>query len=381
MRALIVTGLSPLVNNAFSGVAVTERLKRYREYCQLRVISPVNTVSSDILGSVSRRFSKYPGKSLRLSEKLEIEYPRYFTIPRDNAIEKIVRKTILDWNPDLVITHWGPTGWGTCRAAKGFSIPHVQFFHGSDIHDMRFKNRSSIDKTRRLMADSDICFFVSEGLKKIAERTLGTPKVSLATRNGVDKNIFRVLPKIRTLRKKRKLVGFVGRFEEIKGVDSIPEIMRRLKEMAGSDNFGCVMVGEGRLKKVVVSQLLAMGVDTTSVGFVDQVKLCELMNTMDVLILPSRNEGWGSVVIEALACGTPVVASRVGGVPEVMGNSYNGILVERMESFEREFARAIHTLLEEPKDPLLLSGYADAFSWRTIVETEFASIGETLRII
>jgi len=72
------------------------------------------------------------------------------------------------------------------------------------------------------------------------------------------------------------------------------------------------------------------------------------MNAMDVMILPSRNEGFGAVIIEAQACGVPVVGSSNGGIPEAIGDG--GIVVEEGENFEKRFAEAVINFLENPID-------------------------------
>lgn len=92
------------------------------------------------------------------------------------------------------------------------------------------------------------------------------------------------------------------------------------------------------------------------------------MNAMDVMILPSRNEGFGAVVIEAQSCGVPVVGSDNGGIPEAVGNG--GIIVKEGDYFEKRFATAVIELLDNPIDSETLRQRSLSFSWQNIVNKE-----------
>lgn len=379
MRILLLTGLAPLLNNRIAGAAVVERLRHYRKFCEVKAVSPVNIISSDFLGRISQRFSRYPVNRLLVEEDLAIDYPRYFLVPRDKPIKRIVRSISQRMRPDVIITHWGPTGWGACSAATEMGIPHVQFFHGSDIHDMRFKNRGSYEKTRSLIQGSNICCFVSEALEKLSEARFGKARHSFVSHNGIDTHIFRILPEKRQ-RKQKVAVGYIGRFEPIKGVDFLPEIFDRIRSARNHISLEFVLIGEGSLKKSVEEELRSRRINYASFGFVDQKRLAEIMNELDVLLVPSRNEGWGSVILESIACGTPVVATKVGGTAEAIGNSQNGILVEPGNLFLDRFAQAAVELLDKPREPQLLSQYAIQFSWANIVNREIRIIKETLKL-
>ncbi|HBT50673.1 MAG TPA: hypothetical protein DEA49_00945 [Petrotoga sp.] len=100
------------------------------------------------------------------------------------------------------------------------------------------------------------------------------------------------------------------------------------------------------------------------------------MNAMDVMILPSRNEGFGAVVIEAQGCGVAVVGSSNGGIPEAIGDG--GVVVEDGEDFEKRFAQSVVKLLEDPIDESYLRKRALGFSWENIVEKEIKVYNEAL---
>ena len=98
---------------------------------------------------------------------------------------------------------------------------------------------------------------------------------------------------------------------------------------------------------------------------------------MDVMILPSKNEGWPCVVLEAQACGVPVVGSSNGGIPEAIGDG--GIVVEEGEDFEKRFAEAVVELLKNPIERDYLRERALGFSWKNIVKQEVTVYEEVLK--
>jgi len=113
------------------------------------------------------------------------------------------------------------------------------------------------------------------------------------------------------------------------------------------------------------------------VGRVSQDKVPYYMSAMDVMILPSRNEGFPTVVNEAQACGIPVVGSSNGGIPEEIGDG--GIVVEEGENFEKGFAEAVINLLENPIDSNCIREKALEYSWENIVKKEVKVYEEVLK--
>lgn len=124
------------------------------------------------------------------------------------------------------------------------------------------------------------------------------------------------------------VVLFVGRLEEIKRVDLAIESIRQL----GNDNgtFRLFIAGDGTLKGRLEKQAKQLNITSKVffLGSVPHAELPALYNMADILILPSEMEGVPMVVLESLACGTPVVASQVGGIPDVVKEGLNGFVLE-----------------------------------------------------
>jgi glycosyltransferase involved in cell wall biosynthesis len=112
----------------------------------------------------------------------------------------------------------------------------------------------------------------------------------------------------------------------VKGLDVLLRAVRRLKDRGAA--FHLYLVGDGPLRAELEAQAAALGVsgDVSFVGGVDHDRLPDWYRAADLTVLPSRSEGVPNVLRESLACGTPFVASRVGGVHELAGGDRDGLV-------------------------------------------------------
>ena len=120
------------------------------------------------------------------------------------------------------------------------------------------------------------------------------------------------------------VVLYVGRFDRVKGVDYLLEAVKMI--CSEHERIKLILVGDGNLKEYYhkISEPIRDAV--TFAGFRSDVP--KFMNLADVVVLPSLSEGCPNVVLEAMACGTPVIASRVGAVPDIIENDKIGVIVE-----------------------------------------------------
>ena len=166
------------------------------------------------------------------------------------------------------------------------------------------------------------------------KRNGSNDKVSLLL-NAVDIKKFSPNQESREHMRKRLAVDdeqhvilFVGRIEQVKRVDRLLDCMAYLK--SSEVPFRLYLLGEGSLKKRFEDYVTEKRIQdlVTFVGYVASNELPSYYNMADVLVLPSEMEGVPMVLLEALACGTPVIASRVGGIPDLVSNRANGILLD-----------------------------------------------------
>lgn len=126
----------------------------------------------------------------------------------------------------------------------------------------------------------------------------------------------------------RKVIVFVGRLHPIKGLGYLVRAMKLVKER--NKDAVLVMVGggeeKGRLEKLAAD--LGLLEDIRFVDSVASEEVPRFLMASDVFVLPSMSEGFPNVILEAMACGLPIVATRVGGLPEIIEDGKNGLLVE-----------------------------------------------------
>lgn len=131
---------------------------------------------------------------------------------------------------------------------------------------------------------------------------------------------------------------FVGRIEKTKGpgrlLDCIPFLIEEKRP------FHIFFAGEGNYKPYLEKCVLTKNYDpnVTFLGHVPHEKLSSYYNMADILVLPSETEGVPMVILEALACGTPVVASNVGGIPDIIVDGINGMVIEDLSPKKLTFA-------------------------------------------
>ncbi len=141
-----------------------------------------------------------------------------------------------------------------------------------------------------------------------------------------------------------RVIGSVGRLEPIKGHRVLVEAFQQLAPRA--PDVALVLAGDGELAAPLRAACNRAGL-AGRVRFLGwRTDVPDLLHAFDVFVLPSLNEGMGRALVEAMAAGRPIVASRAGGIPEVLGDDEAGILVQPGEA--RALAAAIETCLAEP---------------------------------
>jgi glycosyltransferase involved in cell wall biosynthesis len=139
------------------------------------------------------------------------------------------------------------------------------------------------------------------------------------------------------------LVGMVGRLDPIKGPKYFVEAGRLILQKFPQVKF--LVVGDGSLRNSLECQCKKLNILESFIFTGWREDIPELLSILDLLVLPSLNEAVGRILIEAAACGIPVVATRVGGVPEIVKDNETGILVPPRDALA--LARGISALLED----------------------------------
>ena len=226
---------------------------------------------------------------------------------------------------DLVSAHDRIVGHAAVFASKKLHIPCFITWHGASIYTDPPRDPMIKDLTIKLLHEATCNFFVSQGLldKAHAELTTGFPAEILL--NGASKQFRQYDESTRAaMRQKyavndgKKVVAFVGRFEPVKNVTLLPDIYKEIEVKYGKE-LTFWAIGDG-VQLDETRQLMAnKGVRCHFTGKVPPEEIPDLLNCMDLLVLPSSLEGLPLVVIEALSCGAHVVATNVIGTAEAVG--------------------------------------------------------------
>ncbi len=277
--------------------------------------------------------------------------------------------------PELVHTRNLAAIEGVVPAAVA-GVPHrIHGEHGRDVQDMDGSSRK-YQLLRRLLAPLVDRFIpLSLELESYLVDHVGlSPGKMKRICNGVDLETFAPsqngqapLPVEHFAESDSIVIGTVGRMQEVKNPLLLAEAFIRLTELRSEEKerLRLLMVGDGALKTKVEACLRAAGVDSMAwlPGSRDDVP--DLLRAMDVFVLPSRAEGISNTILEAMACGVPVVATRVGGNPELVEDGVTGVLVP-----SQDIESMAHAVSEYVQSPEMRAAHGRAA--RIKVEREFS---------
>lgn len=250
---------------------------------------------------------------------------------------------------DAVVAHSFTGALFAHAAHESYGVPYYVTWHGSDVHTHPWRVPVMLQDTRKVMEDAECNFFVSKALMAASDKiTVDASKQVLY--NGVSDDFVEYTAEERINVRKRfgvstddHVVAFVGNLVPVKNVPVLPHVFAEVaKRFEGSLKFW--IVGDGKLRKQLETSMTHLGSDIRFWGNVPSEEMPAVMNSIDVLVLPSLNEGLPLVCAEAISCGAKVVGSDVGGIPEVVGHD-NAIPLG--DSFVNDIAAKIVSMLND----------------------------------
>jgi glycosyltransferase involved in cell wall biosynthesis len=263
---------------------------------------------------------------------------------------------------DLIDAHYCyPDGVAAVLLGRSLGKPVVITARGTDVNLIP-EYRAPRRLVRWAAAQAAGLIAVSEALReRLIE--LGVPGSRIQVlRNGMDLDLF--APQDRASARRElgldtdgPIVLSVGPPVPLKGVDLV------IRATAALRDTKLIIVGEKPETTVLrrLAQDLYLGERVRFLGSMSQQRLATVYNAADVLVLASAREGFPNVLLEALACGTPVIATAVGGVPEIVHGRAVGRLVQ--ERTPEAIAEALRDLLADPPARTAVRAYAERFAW------------------
>ena len=338
MRALIITNLFPNRVEPGRGLFNQQQLAALPRDWALEVIAPVPWAPRVPLLPVSwRRLAGIPARET--VGGLTVHHPRYLVIPKVGrwlsgrtffrGIWPTLQRAHAAAPFDAILATWAyPDVFGAVLAARRLGLPVVAKVHGSDVH-LAARSGWRCRAIRWALERCAGVVAVSAALKDVLV-SFGVPEGKIRViPNGVDIERFRPMDRREarvqlSLPLEGRRIVFVGNLDPVKGLPVLLRAMAALPE-----DVSLSLVGDGAQRAALDAFIKRLGLTgrATLVGRVPHAAIPSWMNAADLFCLPSVSEGCPNVVIEALACGRPVVASRVGGIPELLQDARCGLLV------------------------------------------------------
>lgn len=351
MKLLIITNLFPNNKEPTRGIFNKQQFLELAKLCELKVIAPLPW-------HYRRDIPKE-----EIMENIEIYHPRYLMIPKLGrslyglffylSLGKFVKKIQNDFNFDLILATWAyPDGFGSYLIARALNKPIVIKVHGSDIN-INTKHWLRRKMVSYALKNSNGVFSVSNALKeRMVDIGVPKDKISVIT-NGVDTDLFKPMNQKECREKlnllvNKKIILFVGNLVPVKGVDYLISAFSKVVA-TGLTDLRLVIIGEGPLKEKLLQETKTKNIHAI-IDFVGKKPHAEIpywMNAADLFCLPSHSEGCPNVLLEAIACQRPIVASNIRGISDLVSSSQNKVLFKPGNS--DELGRGILNILNKPQ--------------------------------
>ena len=378
LRIIAVTTFFPNSAEPHRTVYVRNLVHALRALCSVTMVAPIRYAPP--LRSVP---GWYVLRSVPVSEVVEgipVLHPRFPVLPGLHwlsgvgyffGIIRLLRKLTREQRPSLIHAHCAyPDGVGVALAARLLGLPYAITAHGSDINV--YSEQTMLRRQMRwALCGASGVVAVSAGLcDKIEQLTGGLARVRMIPCAGFDPKLFRpnaakASRSVLGIPTAGRLVVYVGQLVPIKGVTHlIAAWLELLRNSLVEEGDRLVIIGAGRERAALERQAAQAGACVQFVGEIPQIEVSTWLAAANLLCLASLNEGTPNVVIEALASGVPVVATRVGGVPDLIEEGVNGMLVPKADP--SALAKAIATALAHGWDKETIQRSVAQMTWEAL---------------
>ena len=374
LRIAVVTPELPSREYPNRGRSVYQMLNCLAEYSELEAFCPLPRYPPGFL-------PRFDYRETSLSYSLPNVRSKYFEYPAIPVVSRplngflcahFLEPYLEKFRPDVILNFWVyPAGFAALNVGRKLHTPVVIGSIGSDLNGI--PDPVSRWLTRRTLHGASSVITKSKELRSLAVYLGADPETTYVVANGCDGRLFfpgcrdaaRLALKVPS---KAELILFVGRMHQRKGIGDLLDAVSLLAPQR--PNLQLVYVGDG--PQLEATRERARGLNLGSVvnfaGACAPQDVARWLAASNLLALPSYSEGCPNAVIEALACGRPVVATRVGGIPDLV-NSECGALVPagEVEALQLSIADVLNRTWDEEA-----IAQASRRSWREVAEEMLA---------
>lgn len=373
MRILVMTNLYPNPWQPHRATFNRQQVRALAAEHAVYVIAPI--AWTEERSARKRGLTPLPADRRVSCDGIPVSHPRYWYTPRimrrwygrffRTSVRSAFARALREFHPELVFAPWAyPDGWAAVSLGHRAGLPVVLKLHGSDIYGLS-AHPSRRRPTIEALQKADAIVAVSQDLGRCAAALGAESSRVRIVYDGIDADLFQ--PGDRAAARTRlglsageTLVLFIGNLVPVKGLDTLLRACAILEQ--GGRRLRFCLIGAGPMRTRLEQDAAALGLSRCFefLGPRPHDQLPDWYRATDLFVLPSHSEGVPVVLLEAAACGTPFVASRVGGIPEIahLGPSR---LVRAGDTVE--LARAIGTLLDQkpmPKTPTFRRSHSEA---------------------
>lgn len=372
MNCLVLTDTFPNRLKPWRGPYNRRQIECLARHCGLSVVNPLPWTR--LLSSP--RIVSLLGRNDAVLDGIPMRHPVFWYLPkmlRGNTWRGVLaaaRRGVSELEEtrfDIILATFAyPHGKAAMHLAEEMGVPYAVKVRGTDLHSMPDDDRQR-EATAEALSSASAVIAVSRNLAKRAA-DLGARRERVhVLHNGIDAKQFDLMPRAEARRKlgtaeAGRIILFVGALRRVKGLDVLLEACGMLADGRTGRGLRLAVAGDGPLRQAIERGLrrLPKPAEGTALGYVGREEVALWMNAADALVLPSRDEGCPNVVLEALACGTPVVASAVGAVPDLLDNDCGLTVAPERPA---ELANAVAVALDRDWDREKIRQKVAGMSW------------------
>jgi glycosyltransferase involved in cell wall biosynthesis len=390
---LVFTTVFPNSNQPYAGIFIRERMFRVGYFLPMLIVAPIPWFPLQGLIRLFRPHFRPSAPYHEVQQYFEVYHPRFFSVPgifkawdgffMAVGCYRLISRLKHQGKADIIDAHFAyPDGYAATLLAKWLKLPVTITLRGTEK-----RLTTNLARRRQILQaleTSDRVFSVAESLRRHMIEIGASGENIKVVNNGVDTSKFMAIPQ----EKARAALGLpmdtpilitVGGLVERKGfhrvIECLPELRRQYRGLQYLIVGGSSAEGNWRAHLDALVVKLGLQDSVKFLGAIPPEELRIPLSAADVFVLASSNEGWANVLLEAMACGLPVVATDVGGNSEVICDNRLGILVPFNDG--RSLQNAISAALSKEWDHSSIVEYARNNNWEkqiSVLVKEFENI-------